>query len=442
MTLHRLLGIITRRWLVIAGMTLLGVVLAVVYTGQQPSTYQATAKLYVATTTEDKSGSDLVNSGLYASNIVSSVAGVAETPAVLNRVITSLDLKMTVEQLATQVTATVPRNTVLVEVNATAETAKEAADIANAVAQQLPAVVETINRPSAEVNSPLRLTVIQSAKAPAGRISPQPPLNVAVGLIVGLVVGLALAILLEAFRRRVRSVVEIEDATGLPVLGVLADDDNHPAAQNALRVVWSSVVAAAGHAPRAVLLASASESSYAPKLAGRLAPIVAQTERTVVWVDADLAGGRASRALEVEPVPGLSDVLDGQIDLEGAISPWLDSSLSVVPSGTRTSDLGRLFSSAAMSSVADVLRSGFETVVIDATGISQVGEIALLGQYVQGVVLIATPSSTRATLSGTAKSLHAAGLTLLGVVVDEVPKQDRADFERRFVSDDDIVYES
>ncbi|MFT4262330.1 MAG: Wzz/FepE/Etk N-terminal domain-containing protein [Nocardioides sp.] len=440
MTLHRLVALIRRYPLVLAAAVIAGVALALVYTSRQPTTYQATAKLFVSTTTHDTTGSDLVNSGLYASNQVSSYAAVATTPAVLDKVITSLDLDTTPGTLASDITASVPLNTVIVQIDARADTAQGAADVANAVATSLPQVIATLTKPSADVDAPTQLSVIQSATPPSAAISPQPKLNLLVGLVLGVTAGLALIIVLNALRRRVASVVEIEDATGLPVIAVLPRSDD--AADGALRVAWASMLAAAGHAPRSMLIVALSESTDVPKLGGRLAGVMAETGRTVVWIDADLLGGRTSSAFGVPTVPGLADTLAGTSDLDDIVQPWNDSSLSVIPSGSRTTDLGQAFSGVAMATVLDTLKASFETVVLDATGVPHVAELALLGQYVGGVVLVATPSSKRELLASASRELGAAGLRLLGVVVDEVPERDRADFERRFLSDDDLVYET
>lgn len=442
MTLHRLLLILRRHWLVIVVGPVLGAALAFAYTSQQPATYVSTAEMFVSTTTEDDNGSDLVNSGLYASNLVSSYASVATSPAVLDRVITTLDLDMTSGELARHVTSTVPLNTVIVRVEVRIDDPELAADIANAIAQQLPAVIETLAKPSADVPAPVELRVIQTALPDGDQVSPQPTLNLLVGLVLGGVAGVAVAVVLESFRRRIASVAEIEHATGLPVIGILPDDDSHPSATDAHRVVWASVVAATGHAPRSFLLASAAESSRVPKIGGRLAPVVAETDRTVAWVDADLLGGRATAALGVQRTPGLADVLAGNAELEEVVRPWGDSALTVIPSGEPTGDLGRAFSGPKLIGVTDSLRAGFETVVLDGTGVSQAPELALLGQYVDAVVLVATPSSRRRDLTSTVKELRAAGLTLVGVVVDEVPERDRPDFERRFGSDDDVLYDA
>lgn len=442
MTLHRLLLILRRHWLVIAAGPVIGLGLAIAYTSTQPAVYSASAELFVSTTTEDKNGSDLVNSGLYASNLVSSYAGVATSPAVLDRVVTTLDLDMTAAELERHVTATVPLNTVLVRVDVAMDDPEVAADVANAIAQQLPAVVEALTRPSADVAAPVELRVIRSAAPDDQQIAPKPALNALVGLVLGGTLGLAVAMVLEGLRRRITSVVEVESATGLPVIGILPDDDHHPGATDAQRLVWSSVIAATGHAPRSVLLTSASESSRVAKVGSRLADVIAETDRTVAWVDTDLLGGRASTAMGIERSPGLAEVLAGDAELDETVRPWRDSALAVVPSGARTHDLGKAFSGPGLATVADSLRAGFETVVFDATGLSQLPEIALLGQHVDAVVLVVTPSSKRRDLADAVRGLNAAGLTLAGVVIDEVPDRDRADFERRFLSSDDILYDA
>ncbi|GAB2859343.1 Wzz/FepE/Etk N-terminal domain-containing protein [Nocardioides pacificus] len=441
MTTHRLVSLVRRRLLVIILGVVLGVGAAGLYSVLATPVYSSTTKLYASPTITDANGSELLNSGLYTRDQVKSYAQLVTTPTVLDDVIDELDLDVSSRELSRQVSVTVPLNTVVVEITAHDDAPDEAAELAAAIAKELPSVVEALEQRSEGKRAPMRLSVIQDATAPEFRDSPNIRVNLLAGLLLGAILGLSIAIALEALRRRVTSVGEVEELTGLPVLGLLPEpgSESTPDSQRATRLVWASMLAAVGHAPRAFLLASIAEGSSASRLASRLAPIIAETERSVVWVDADLLGGRTTTALGVGVTPGLADVLSGEATLDEIVVPWGDSTMSVVPSGSSTSDASSQYAGAALAAAIEDLRGGFETVVVDGTSTTDLSALALLAQHVEAVVLVVTPAVQRDQLAQVAREIRAASMRVVGLVIDDIAARDRADFERRLVSQGDVV---
>lgn len=438
MTMHRLLALLRRRFLLVIVGVVIGVLLAVGYTAKATPTYDATARLFVSTTTEDRTGSELVNAGLYAGSQVNSFAQVVTTSAVLDGVISELHLDTTVDHLASQISVSVPLNTVVLVVQVRDSNAERAAAIANSIARRLPTVIETLTRPRPTSTAPTRVSLLQSATVPSSPSSPNKKLNVLAGLVGGLVLGLIAALVAEARRRRVASVAEVEESTGIPVLGVLPDHRARTADADGLRLVWASMVAAAGHEPRTLLIAALADSS-APRLVGRLAEVVAESERAVVWVDVDLRGARAAAALDLPRSPGLADLVQGETSLDVALRRWRDTTLRVLPGGTQQQETTRWFAHAALGHVLDGLRAEAGTVVVDATATSTVAELALLAPYADATVLVVSRTMGRRALAQAVRELRAAGVRIGGLLVDDVRDRDRADFERRLVSDVELV---
>lgn len=438
MTAHRLLTLVRRRIVLVIVGILIGVLLAVGYTAHATPTYSATARLYVSTTTLDRTGSELVNAGLYAGSQVTSFAQVVTTAAVLDGVISDLGLHMSPADLASEITVSVPLNTVVLVVEVHDSDARRAAAIANAVAQRLPQVIESLTKPQPTATAPTKVNLLEGATVPTSAISPNAKLNVLAGLIGGLALGLIAAGIAEALRRRPASVAEVEESTGIPVLGVLPDYRAKSTDLDALRLVWTSAIASAGRAPRTLLLASLSDSS-APRLVQRLAQVVAETERPVVWADADLRGARAAAALDVTRSPGMSDVLSAGAPADTTLHRWNDSTLLVMPGGSQHEEPGRLFANAAMGRLVHDLRAKAETVVLDATATTTVAELAVLAQYADATVLVVSPSMQRRALAQSVRELRAAGVRITGVLVDGLRDRDRADFERRLIDDVELV---
>ena len=65
------------------------------------------------------------------------------------------------------------------------------------------------------------MTVLSRAVAPLQPLGPRALISVALGAALGLILGISLALLLEQLQRRVRSMQEVIDLTGAPLLGAV-----------------------------------------------------------------------------------------------------------------------------------------------------------------------------------------------------------------------------
>src|SRR5665811_1110897 len=110
--------VIRKRWLIIVAVMLVVVAGAALATALSPKIYEADTRLFVST-----SGSGDSNALLSGSNFtqqrVKSYADVITTPSVLDPVIETLQLNTTAAKLGDEITATVPLDTVLIEVAVT-----------------------------------------------------------------------------------------------------------------------------------------------------------------------------------------------------------------------------------------------------------------------------------------------------------------------------------
>lgn len=449
MTLHRYVQIVRRRWgLVVAGI-LLGLLVAVAVTARATPLYEASTKLFVATSTKDRTGSELANSSTFAQERVKSYAQLVTTAAVLSGVIETLELDVDLEHFAESVSAEVPLNTVVLEILVTMESPDQAAEVADAIAAALPAAVDKMENPRGAKTAPTALTVMEPAGVPRSPVSPRPYLNLVAGGIVGLIVGFGAGLVAHARDRKLRSVADIEEATGLPVLGIVVEADGDEDSEagdrgdavvhNSLRLTWASVATVLGGGPQVLVLAAISENPAVPKLTRRLAPALAETERDIVIVDTDLQRARTSAAFDVDGAPGLSDILGGAAFVEDCLARWRESQLSLLPAGSKRLDVTRLLSGALMASNVELLRGRFATVVLDATAAASTAELAVLGGLADAVVVVATPRARRDELTRSVSVLQASGLRIAGIVVDGVRERHLADFERRHRADDDSI---
>ena len=129
------LGILRRRWLGVLIIALTALALASAVTLAMPKKYTATTRLFIAVAGE--SATDLAQGSNFAAKQMSSYAEVATSPRVLAPVIQQLGLRTTSDELAESVEVTAPADTVILEIAATDRNPARAAQIANAVGQEL-----------------------------------------------------------------------------------------------------------------------------------------------------------------------------------------------------------------------------------------------------------------------------------------------------------------
>ena len=148
--------------------------------------------------------------------------------------IQQLKLPKTSDDLAKNVTATNPLDTVLIEIAVTDTDPNRAADIANGVAKQLSRVVQDIESPQSGAPAPVKLTTTQPASVPTAPVAPRKSLNLALGLLVGLAAGAGGALLREQLNTTVKTPDDIETLTGSVPLarGAVRPDGRSPAARH------------------------------------------------------------------------------------------------------------------------------------------------------------------------------------------------------------------
>jgi len=244
-----------RRWLILLT-TLIAMVAAIIYVETAKPVYQAETDVLVSPVNETNgsvlNGLSLVTSSSDPSRDIETAARLIVTNDVAQETLTKLSLPGTPQQLLKRVSVQPLAQSDIVALTAQAETAKGAADLANAVAQEaitrrrlqfgvlLDAEISQLKlqlgrtppptpQTAAEQSRLAQLETLRSvplpdmrvstpAVAPSSRTSPRVTLSVAAGVIAGLVLGLAAAFALEIFDPRLRREDQLRDLFRLPVL--------------------------------------------------------------------------------------------------------------------------------------------------------------------------------------------------------------------------------
>lgn len=263
-------------------------------------------------------------------------------------------------------------------------------------------------------------TVLEGGDA-ATKVSPQPVRSGILGFLVGLLAGVLAAVVVDRLDRSVRSHEEISALLGVPILGTLPDparkdglpklvsrSDLASASAEAFRSLRTNLkFVMATRAGRSVLITSANPGEGKTFVAANLSLAAASAGDQVILVDLDLRKPAVGRYLSLPDAPGLSDVIAGDVPLEGAlISVMLppgaagQGRLSYLPPGRRVPNPGELVASEAVAAEIRRLASfGADLMVVDTPPLFAVSDATALAAVVgASAVVVRADKTDRSTL--------------------------------------------
>ena len=437
MELKDYIRIIRKRWRIIVAVTLVVLAGAAMATALSPKVYQAETQLFVSTSAGG--GTDVTSSLLSGSNFtqqrVLSYADVITTPEVLDPVITTLKLNTTAALLSNQITATVPLNTVLIQVDVTNTNPRVAAEVADAVGKQFTRTVADIESVSKGQPSPVKLTVVSVPTVPTAPISPKPTRNLALGVVLGLLLGLGLALLRDLLDTTIKGEKDCAEVTDATVIGGIGFDpdarkhplivqaDPHSPRAEAFRTLRTNLqfVNAANH-PRSIVFTSSLPGEGKTTTTANLAITMAAGGARVCLLEGDLRRARLLEYMGMEGSVGLTNVLIGQAQLGDVLQQFTDTSVYVIGSGSVPPNPSELLGSTAMIDILRELESRFDIVIIDSPPLLPVTDAAVLSSIAGGtVVVVGAGLVDRDHLARSLQSLDAVNGRVLGLVLNLVP---------------------
>jgi succinoglycan biosynthesis transport protein ExoP len=429
------LRILRKRWITILSLVLVGVAASAGATILTAPSYSASTLVYVQVLSTGSVG-ELAQGSSFVQNQVKSFADVASTPRVLDSVITKLRLQESANELARSVEAAAPLDTVNVEISVTRESAAEAAQIANAVTASFRQVVAEITTPEGVSGQPLvSVSVLREADIPDEPVSPNTPLNLAIGLFIGLIVGLISAVAREVLDTRIRGERDVAAITDAPIIGgigfhssavanpLIVQEDPRSIRAEAFRTLRTNLqFLDIEPGAKSFVITSSIPSEGKTTTAANLAIALADSGAQVVIIDGDLRRPKLASYLGLEGAVGLTDVLISRVPLADALQPWGRSNLVVLPAGVIPPNPSELLGSRAMANLLRTLEDEFDVVLIDLPPLLPVTDAALVSKLTKGALMIVAAGRThKAELAGAVAALKNVGAPVAGVILTMLP---------------------
>jgi succinoglycan biosynthesis transport protein ExoP len=426
--------VIRKRWQIIVAVTLVVLAGAALATALSPKIYEADTRLFVSTSGSSDS-SALLSGSNFTQQRVKSYADVITTPNVLDPVITSLGLKTTAATLGDQITATVPLDTVLIEVAVTNPNPRVAAQVADAVGRQFTRTVADLESVTKGQSSPVKVTVVSAPTVPTAPISPKPARNLALGVVLGLLLGLGVALLRDLLDTTIKNEKDCQEVTDANVIGGITFDpeasknplivqaDPHSPRAEAFRTLRTNLqfVDAANH-PRSIVFTSSVPGEGKTTTTANLALTMAAGGARICVIEGDLRRPRLLEYMGMDGSVGLTNVLIGQVELADVVQQFAESSVYVIGAGSVPPNPSELLGSAAMIATLRELESRFDVVIIDTPPLLPVTDAAVLSTIAGGtVVVVGAGRVDRDHLARSLQSLDAVKSRVLGLVLNLIP---------------------
>jgi capsular exopolysaccharide synthesis family protein len=280
--------------------------------------------------------------------------------------------------------------------------------------------------------------ILVPAEPPRDPTSPDLVLNLALALFLGLFVGLVAAFVRERLDDRLRGRGDLEETIGVPVMTMIPqvpswrerseahlvalEGPRSPAAEAYRTLRTSILVAAAERGLKTLMVVSAGAGEGKTTTAANLAVVLAQADKRVVLISADL---RRPRLHEFFGLPssehGLAEVLGGTRRAWESLRSGKVDNLWIMASGKIPEQPTELLQSEAMRELIAEQREVVDFIIIDCPPVLAVADSLVLAPMVDGVVFVADAHDTpRAGVLQARAQLDQVGARLLGAVLNDV----------------------
>ncbi|CAH1206826.1 Tyrosine-protein kinase YwqD [Paenibacillus plantiphilus] len=160
-----------------------------------------------------------------------------------------------------------------------------------------------------------------------------------------------------------------------------------------------------------------------------LAVAYAQTEKSVLLVDADLRKPTAHGTFQISNRCGLTHVLTGKATTNEALKKTHIPNLHIMPSGSIPPNPSELLGSRKMDQLLEELRSKYDHVLIDTPPVLAVSDAQIMASRCDGVLLVVNARSVKRQQVVKARdALQFVQARIVGVALNQTANRDRSNY--------------
>ena len=329
----------------------------------------------------------------------------------------------------------------LAEAGANGESAAEIEQLRNNVVQlrntysQLLQTYENVR--IAEASTLNNIIVDEPAGLPANPVRPHVLQNTILATIVGGMLATGVVFLIEYLDNTVKTPREIEQLTGLSILGAIGHIDAHtlgqgpivacqpraPIAEAYRQLRTNLIFSPAVGELQSILITSPGAAEGKTTTAANLAVALAQADRRVIIVDGDLRKPALHRVFDVNDNDnkGLTGLFMANAERATFLQETEVRGLSLLPAGSLPPNPAELLSAARMRQIAAWLAGQADYVVYDSPPLLAVADASILSQLAGTTLLvIEVGETTFPALEAAHEQLVNVDAPVAGVVLNRI----------------------
>ena len=288
--------------------------------------------------------------------------------------------------------------------------------------------------------------IVDTAVEPIEPIKPKKLIILILSLFVGGFIGVLIALVRNMLRSGIKDSSEIENNLDLPVyatvprspvqesrikllkkkktIPVLAVKNSDDIAIESLRSMRTAIHFALTSAKNNLIMISGPAPEVGKSfISTNLATILAQSNKRVLIVDADLRRGYLNKYFNHDNQPGLSEYLNGQRDLDSIIKTTEIPNLSVITRGKSPSNPSELLSSGKFKEFLDLISPMFDHVIIDTPPVLAVTDGIIISQFAGVNLVIARYAKTQLKeLELTVNRFEQVGVKVNGIILNDIQR--------------------
>ena len=288
--------------------------------------------------------------------------------------------------------------------------------------------------------------IVDTAVEPIEPIAPKKLQILILSIFLGGFLGTLLALLRNMLRSGIKDSSEIENTLDLPVyatvprspvqesrikllkkkktIPVLAVKNSDDIAIESLRSMRTAIHFALTSAKNNLIMISGPAPEVGKSfISTNLATILAQSDKRVLIIDADLRRGYLNKYFNHDNQPGLSEYLNGQRDLDSIIKTTEIPNLSVITRGKSPSNPSELLSSGKFKEFLDLISPMFDHVIIDTPPVLAVTDGIIISQFAGVNLVIARYAKTQLKeLELTVNRFEQVGVKVNGIILNDIQR--------------------
>lgn len=260
-------------------------------------------------------------------------------------------------------------------------------------------------------------------------VTPNVPMNLALGAVVGLIFGAGIAFFLEHMDTSVKSLEDVERFLNVSVLaviprdvGVLHKQSGMSPDAEAYRILRTNIeFNRKNPEDNAITVVSGGAGEGKSTTLVNLAYVCAQGGYTTLMIDADLRRPRLHTFFDISNSVGLTNYLTTDLQLEDVILQTPVDNLYFMPSGILPADAAGILNSRRMSELIQDVKERFDLVLIDSPPILGVSDASVLASEVDlTMIVVQHRKLPRNMILRVKQAVENVGGTVIGVVLNNV----------------------